>query len=215
MNEVPVSSWSSRSHFLLLVAFLAVLAWSGIHPHDRFTWVLEVVPAVVGACVLVAIYSRFRFTTLVYVLICFHAIILCIGGHYTYAEMPLFNWLRDALELSRNHYDRLGHFVQGFVPAMIAREILLRTSPLKQGKWLAFLVVCVCLALSAFYELIEWRVAAATGTAAEAFLGTQGDVWDSQWDMSLAMAGAIIALMLLSRLHDRALSASCVRGIEE
>ena len=212
MNEVTVSSGSSRSHVLLLVAFLLVLAWSGIHPHDRFTWVLEVAPAVVGACVLMAIYSRFRFTTLVYVLICFHAIVLCIGGRYTYAEVPLFNWLRDALDLSRNHYDRLGHFVQGFVPALIVREILLRTSPLKPGKWLAFLVVCVCLAISAFYELIEWRVAAATGTAAEAFLGTQGDVWDSQWDMSLAMTGAIIALVLLSGVHDRALRASGGQG---
>jgi putative membrane protein len=205
MERVAFNTQAPRSHLVLLALFLIVLVWSGIGPHDRFTWYLEVAPAVVGGIVLIAVYNQFRFTTLSYGLICLHAIVLCVGGHYTYAEMPLFNWLRDTFELSRNHYDRLGHFVQGFVPAIIAREVLLRTSPLRQGKWLAFLVICVCLSISAFYELIEWWVAVATGTAAEAFLGTQGDVWDSQWDMSLALAGAVVSLFLLSRRHDRAL----------
>lgn len=205
MKQIATSARRLSCHLALLIVFMSVWVWSGIGPRDRFTWMLEVSPAVMGCLVLVAIYRRFRFTTLVYGLICFHAVVLCVGGHYTYAEMPVFNWLRDAFNLSRNHYDRFGHFVQGFVPAMIAREVLLRKSPLTRGKWLAFLVVCVCLAISAFYELIEWWVAAATGTAAEAFLGTQGDVWDSQWDMSLALMGAIVALSVLSTLHDRSL----------
>jgi putative membrane protein len=139
------------------------------------------------------------------VLIWFHAIVLVIGGHYTYAEVPLFNWLRDIFGLSRNYYDRVGHFAQGFVPAIISREILLRKLSLKQGKWLFFLVVCVCLALSAFYEFIEWWAALATGTAATAFLGTQGDIWDTQWDMFLAMCGAIISQLIFSKTHDKAL----------
>lgn len=188
----------------LLVSFFFVFIWSAVRPHDYFTW-SEVAPALAGIAVLSATYRRFKFTTLVYVLIWFHAVILVIGGHYTYAEVPLFNWLRDTLNLSRNHYDRVGHFAQGFVPAIVAREILLRTSPLKRGKWLFFLVVCVCLAFSAFYEFIEWWVALATGTAATAFLGTQGDVWDTQWDMFLAMCGAIISQLILGRTHDKAL----------
>jgi len=182
-----------------------VFAWSAIHPHDYFTWLLEVFPAVVGIAVLLATYRHFRFTTLVYVLVWFHAIILVIGGHYTYAEMPLFNWVRDTFSLSRNYYDRVGHFAQGFAPSIISREILLRKSPLKQGKWLFFIVVCICLALSAFYEFTEWWVALATGTAATDFLGTQGDIWDTQWDMFLAMCGAIISQLILSKMHDKAL----------
>jgi putative membrane protein len=189
----------------LLVSFLFVFIWSAVNPHDYFTWFLEVLPAVAGIAVLFATYRRFRFTSLVYVLIWFHAIVLVIGGHYTYAEVPLFNWLRDIFGLSRNYYDRVGHFAQGFVPAIISREILLRKSSLKQGKWLFFLVVCVCLALSAFYEFIEWWAALATGTAATAFLGTQGDIWDTQWDMFLAMCGAIISQLIFSKMHDKAL----------
>lgn len=195
-----------RTHLVLLTVFIAVLAWSAVRPFDRFTWFLEVVPAVAGAVILAATYRRFRFTTLVYVLILIHAIILCVGGHYTYARVPLGDWVRDALNLDRNHYDRLGHFVQGFVPAMVAREVLVRASPLKPGRWLFFLVVCFCLALSASYELIEWAVAAMTGTAAEEFLGTQGDVWDTQKDMGLALVGALAALVGLSRIHDRAMT---------
>jgi putative membrane protein len=188
-----------------LLVFLAVFTWSGISPKDRFTWLLEVFPAVIGAVVLLGTYRRFRFTTLVYVLICIHACILCVGGRYTYAEVPLFNWIRDAFGLARNHYDRVGHFAQGFVPAMVARELLLRTSPLRPGKWLSFLIICVCMAISAWYELLEWGVADATGTAADAFLGTQGDPWDTQNDMLMALIGAVTALATLSRVHNRLL----------
>lgn len=193
----------TRVHLVLLLVSTIVLAWSGIGPKDRFTWVLEVAPAVIGTVVLVATYRRFRFTTLTYVLICAHACVLCVGGHYTYAEVPLFDWIRDAFGLARNHYDRLGHFMQGFVPAMIARELLLRTSPLRPGKWLRAIIVCVALAISAAYELLEWLVALATGEAADAFLGTQGDPWDTQSDMALALVGAAAALLLLARAQDR------------
>jgi putative membrane protein len=191
---------------LLLVLTLAVFVWSGVWPHDRLTWVLETFPAIVGLPLLVVLYARgVRLTPLVYTLIAVHAMILMVGGKYTYAEVPAFNWLRDALHLSRNHYDRVGHFAQGFVPAMIAREVLLRTSPLRPGKWLFALVVCVCGALSACYELVEWAVAAVAGASSDAFLGTQGDPWDTQKDMALAFVGAIIAQLLLSRVHDRQL----------
>ena len=193
-------------HIALLATGLVVLAWSAWHPFDYFIWVLEVFPAVVGAVVLVAIYPRFRFTDLVYVLVLVHAVILMVGGHYTYAEMPLFNWFRDEYHLSRNYYDRVGHLAQGFIPAIIAREVLVRRSPLKPGKWLFFLVTCVCLAISAFYEFIEWWVAVGTGEAATAFLATQGDIWDTQWDMFLAFVAAIVAQLLLSRWHDRQLA---------
>jgi putative membrane protein len=193
-------------HWLLLASFFALLAWSGIAPRDRFTWGLEVAPALVGAFILVAVFPRFRFTGLVYCLIWLHALVLLIGGHYTYAEMPVFNWLRDEFHASRNYYDRLGHFFQGFVPAMIAREILLRVSTLLPGKLLFFLVSCVALAISACYELLEWAVALATGDAAEAFLATQGDVWDTQWDMFTALIGALLAQWLLGARQDRDLA---------
>jgi len=188
-----------------IATFLLVLIWSVVKPHDYFTWFLEVLPAILGLAVLAITYKSFRFTKLAYWLMLIHAVILMIGGHYTYAEVPLFSWIRDSLDLSRNHYDKVGHFAQGFIPAIIAREILIRKSPLKPGKWLFFIVVCICLALSAFYEFIEWWVAIATGTAAEAFLGTQGYVWDTQSDMFYAFAGAIAALVLLRKLHDRML----------
>src|SRR5512134_2732187 len=191
---------------MLLASFLAILVWSGIAPRNRFVWYLEVAPAIIGAAVLLALYPRFRFTHLVYALIWLHALVLMVGGHYTYAEMPLFNWLRDAFHLERNYYDRVGHLFQGFVPAMIAREVLLRNSPLRPGKWLFFLVACVALAISAVYEFTEWWVALATGEAAEAFLATQGDVWDTQWDMFLALSGAVLAQLFLSRVHDRELA---------
>lgn len=194
-------------HWSLALTFGAVLTWSGIAPRDRFVWFLEVLPAVLGFLILAATYSRFRFTTLVYALIWLHALVLVVGGHYTYAEMPLFNWLRDEFHLSRNYYDRLGHFVQGFVPAMIAREILVRASPLRPGKWLFFLVLCVALSISATYEFLEWGVAVSSGTAADAFLATQGDVWDTQWDMFLALIGALVAQVTLAGLQDRQLEA--------
>lgn len=187
------------------VSFVCVLAWSAIGPKDRAVWWLEVVPALLGAAVLLATWRRFPLTLVLYVLIWAHALVLLVGGHYTYAEVPLFNDIRDAFDLGRNHYDRVGHFMQGFVPAMIAREILLRVTPLRPGAMLFFLCACVALAISAFYEMIEWWVAVASGTGAEAFLGTQGDVWDTQWDMFMALCGALIAQLLLGRLHDRQL----------
>ena len=195
-----------RLHLRLLAGVAAVLLWSAIRPHDYFTWFLEVFPALVAAGVLAATYRRFRFTDLAYTLMAAHAVILMIGGHYTYAEVPLFNWIRDTLHLARNNYDKVGHFAQGFVPAVVTREILLRTSPLRPGKWLTFLTASVCLALSAVYELIEWWVALATGTSSDAFLGTQGYVWDTQSDMLYCTVGAILSLALLTRAHDRALA---------
>lgn len=192
-----------RYQYLWLMIFMSVLAWSGVQPHDYFTWFLEVAPALIGLTIIVLTRRTFELTPLAYWLILVHAIILMIGGHYTYAEVPLFNWLRDAWDMDRNNYDKVGHFAQGFIPAVVAREILLRTSPLKAGKMLSFLVICVCLAISALYELIEWWVAAATGTAAEAFLGTQGYVWDTQSDMAFALAGAIVSVVALGRIHDR------------
>lgn len=193
-------------HATLLVIGVAVLVWSGVGPRDAYTWVLEVAPALAAGIILVLLYPRFRFTDLVYVLILIHAVILMIGGHYTYAEMPLFNWLRDEYGLARNYYDRLGHFAQGFVPAMVAREVLLRKRVVNGRGWLFLLVCCFALALSAFYELIEWWVALASGSAADAFLGTQGDVWDTQWDMFTALCGAVAAQFLMSRWHDRQLA---------
>jgi putative membrane protein len=195
----------------LLVITLAVLIWSGIRPHDYFTWLLEVLPVLIAVPLLLATRSRFTFTPLAYTLIALHCVILMVGGHYTYAEMPLFNWLRDTFELARNHYDRLGHFAQGFVPAIVAREILLRSTPLQPGKLLFFLVVSVCLAISAAYELVEWGVAIGSGDDAVAFLATQGDVWDTQKDMALALIGSIVAQLLLSRWHDRQLQSLLTR----
>ena len=190
-------------HTGLLSILSIVLIWSVINPKDLFTWFLEVLPALIGLGVLTLTYNRFRLTNLVYFLILVHAIILIVGGHYTYAEMPIFNWIRDSFHLARNYYDRLGHFAQGFIPAVIVREILLRKSELKRGKMLSFIIISVCLAISALYELIEWGVAEATGSAADAFLGTQGDVWDTQWDMFMALLGATISLVSMSNLHDK------------
>jgi putative membrane protein len=201
-----------RLHVFLLVSFAAILAWSRWQPKDVFIWYLESLPAIVGAIVLVFIYRRTRLTSLVYTLIWLHAIVLVVGGHYTYAEMPLFNWLRDEFGLTRNYYDRLGHVMQGFVPAMIAREILLRQRVVTGRRWLFFLVTCICLAISAFYEFIEWWVAIASGEAAEAFLATQGDVWDTQWDMFLALLGAMASQLLLWHWHDHQIEALGVRG---
>jgi putative membrane protein len=194
-----------RYHAMLLIILGAVFLWSAIAPHDRFTWYLEVFPVLIALPLLAVFWHRFPFSRLACLLMLVHAIILLIGGHYTYAEMPLFNWLRDANGWDRNYYDRVGHVAQGFIPAIVAREILLRTSPLSPGKWLFFLVVCVALAISAVYEMLEWWVAEASGSDAVAFLATQGDIWDTQWDMFLAMLGAIAALVLLSRWHDRSI----------
>lgn len=189
----------------LILILTAVFVWSAIQPADDLTWFLEVAPVLIALPILYYTYQQFPLTPLLYVLILGHAIILMIGGHYTYAEVPAFNWLRDTFELSRNYYDRVGHFAQGFIPAMIAREILLRKNVVKKGPWLFFIVCSIALSISAFYELIEWWVAAASGTAAEAFLGTQGDVWDTQWDMFIALIGAIVAQLWLAKLHDQQL----------
>ena len=187
----------------LLVSGLVLLIISGVHPRDRFTWFLEVAPILVGVPILVATFARFRLTPLTYRLIFVHAVILMVGGHYTYAEVPLGFWIRDAFGLARNPYDRIGHFAQGFVPAILAREILLRRRVVQSGPWLAFLVTCVCLAVSACYEFVEWGTAIATGSKADAFLGTQGDPWDTQWDMLWALIGAVAAQLSLRRVHDR------------
>ncbi len=192
---------------LLLVIAIAAVVVSGIAPHDRGTWVLEILPVVIGVPILVATYWRFRLTPLLYWLILVHALILALGAHYTYAQVPLGDWVQDLWALNRNPYDRLGHLAQGFIPAILAREILIRRSPLMPGKWLFFLVICVCLAFSAFYEMLEWWVAVLAGGAADAFLGTQGDVWDTQWDMFLALVGSILAQVSLARYHDRQLAA--------
>jgi len=194
-----------REPTILLIATTVALIVSRVGALEPGTWILEVFPIILALPVLVATYRRFPLTPLVYRLLFVHALILMLGGHYTYAKVPLGFWVQDAFGLARNHYDRLGHLAQGFVPAMLTREVLLRRSPLQRGKWLGFLVVCVCLALSATYELIEWLAAVLGGSAADAFLGTQGDVWDTQWDMFMALIGAISALLLLSRLHDRQL----------
>jgi putative membrane protein len=198
------------NHFrvpLALAALVAIaLAISAIGPTDRLTWWLEVAPVLIAAPLLFATARRFPLTHLVYILIAVHALILILGGHYTYAKVPLGYWLQDLLDFSRNPYDRIGHLAQGFVPAMIAREILLRMTPLRRGGWLFFIVCAICLGVSACYEFIEWWAAILGGGSAEAFLGMQGDVWDTQWDMFLALCGAITAQLLLARAHDRALA---------
>jgi putative membrane protein len=202
----------SRYELALLASMVVLLVWSGIHPHDRFTWWLEVAPILIGVPVLIWLYPKLRLTPLTYTLIWLHCLILMLGGHYTYAEVPLGFWMRDLFGFARNHYDRIGHFAQGFIPAILAREIFIRRSPLGRSRWLPFLVVCFCLAFSAFYELIEFWTALSAGGAATDFLGTQGDVWDTQWDMQMALVGAVTALVLLSRVQDRQLERIGARG---
>ena len=199
-------SQASTLPLTLLLVAVGALVLSGISPHDRATWVMEVFPIFVAVPVLLLTFREFPLTPLAYVLIFMHALILMLGGHYTYARVPLGFWVQDLLELGRNHYDRLGHFAQGFVPAILVREVLLRRSPLVRGKWLFVLVTACCLAVSACYEFIEWWAALIGGASAEAFLGTQGDVWDTQWDMFLAFIGAIVAQLTLSGVHDRQLA---------
>lgn len=190
-------------YLFLLSSLLLIYIWSLINPTDLYTWFLEMLPVVLGAGVLLLTCRRLRFTSLTYTLIWVHAVILLVGAHYTYAEVPLFDWLKEVFDLSRNHYDRVGHFAQGFVPAMITRELLMRRSPLRGSRWLLPLVVAVCLAVSALYELAEWIIAAMTGSAADAFLGTQGDVWDTQKDMAFCLVGAVAALLSLATWQNR------------
>ena len=195
----------SRPHLAMLGVFFGVLAWSGYRPHDTFTWVLEVTPALLGLAIVAGLWKRFRFTDFVYWWLTIHCVVLMVGGKYTYAEMPLFNWLRDEFGLARNYYDRLGHFMQGFVPALVAREVLLRLGVIARPRGLNPIIVAIVLAFSAVYEFVEWWVALATGESATAFLGTQGDPWDTQWDMFMCTTGACLALLLLSGVHARAM----------
>lgn len=188
-----------------IAIFLAVLIWSGIDPKDYITWCLEVAPAVIGGAILWFTRERFPLTTLTYVLILVHCIILMVGGHYTYAEVPAGDWVREMFDGSRNNYDKVGHLIQGFVPAIIARELMIRLNVFNSNRWRDFFIVSFCLGFSAFYELIEWWVALLSDEAADAFLGTQGYVWDTQSDMGWALFGAVTALVLLGRLHDRQL----------
>jgi putative membrane protein len=188
-----------------IVIFLGVLTWSGINPRDYVTWGLEVAPAVAGGLVLWYTRDRFPLTTLTYTLILIHCVILMVGGHYTYAEVPVGEWFRELTDGTRNNYDKLGHFVQGFIPAIIARELMIRLHVFNSARWRDFFIIWFCLGFSAFYELIEWWVALLSQEAADAFLGTQGYVWDTQSDMGWALFGAVLALPLLGRLHDRQL----------
>lgn len=198
---------TDRMALTWLALFFGVLLWSGIAPKDRFTWLLEVTPALIAVVLLAVTRRRFPLTPLAYALILLHAVVLMVGGHYTYAEVPLFDRLAEVFSWERNNYDKVGHFAQGFIPAIIAREVLVRLQVVRGRRWLAFLVVSICLAVSAVYELFEWGTAALTGEAAEAFLGTQGYAWDTQSDMLFALIGAAFALVLLSKVHDRQLAA--------
>ena len=207
-----------QKNLLIILLFIvgAFLLWSVINPKDYGVWFLEVFPALIGIAILAIIYPKFKFSNIVYIFVAIHSIILIIGGHYTYAENPLFNWLKVTFDLSRNYYDRLGHIAQGFFPAIIIRELLLRKSKLEKGKWLFFLVVCVVLAVSATYELFEWQAAVtlSPGTG-DAFLATQGDIWDTQWDLFLALIGAIASLLIFSRWHDTQLERIKNKGKKE
>lgn len=193
--------------FAWIAIFVAVFGWSLVNPHDYPTWVLEVVPAIIGAAILWYTRASYPLTRLAYILILVHCIILMVGGHYTYAEVPLFDWIREVFSQERNNYDKLGHFVQGFVPAIVAREIVIRNGVFNSTAWRNFFIVCFCLGFSAFYELIEWWVALLSAEAADSFLGTQGYIWDTQSDMAYALTGAVLALLLLGKLHDRQLLA--------
>lgn len=206
MTHAPAHPPPRRLALSLLAAVAVLLAWSAYHPHDYETWALEVFPVFFGCAVLAWTFWRFPLTPLTYCLLAIHSAILIVGGHYTYANVPIGDWFKDAFHLSRNHYDRLGHLAQGFVPAMVAREVVLRNTPLKRGGWLAFLVFCVCMAISATYELVEWAVAEIDSSGSQEFLGTQGDVWDTQKDMAFCAVGAILSPILLSRWQDRQLS---------
>lgn len=191
---------------IYLILFFLGLLWSGINPRDQFTWFLEVVPALLVLVILAVTYKKFRLSNFAYFLILIHSFILMIGGHTTYAEVPLFNWLRDTFDLARNYYDRVGHFAQGFIPALILREIIIRKNIISGRKWQFGLIIMAVLGGSALYEFFEWAMAIISGEGATAFLGTQGDIWDTQWDMFMCLIGSITALFLLSKFQDKYLN---------
>lgn len=192
-----------KKHWVFLIIFLVVALWSGIGAYETGLWFLEAGMCIVGVAILIATFKRFRFTDMTYIFILIHIIILLVGAHYSYARVPLFDWIKELFEQSRNNYDKVGHFAQGFIPAMIARELLIRLDVVRKKSWIPFLVVCICLAISAFYELIEWWVAVLSGDGAEDFLGMQGYIWDTQSDMFCAMIGAICMLIFFSKLQDK------------
>ena len=192
-----------KKYLALLILFVIGFIVSGIQPHDYFTWILEVLPGIVGMVILVLTFKKFQFTYLTYVFILVHCYILFIGGHYTYAQVPLFDWVREVFNQSRNNYDKVGHFAQGFIPAMVVRELFVRLAIVKRGNWVSFLTICVCMTISACYELFEWLVAVMSGQSSEAFLGTQGDVWDTQSDMLFALTGAICMVLFISKIQDK------------
>ena len=192
-----------KKYLIFITLFLLGLLISAINPHDYFTWILEVFPGIIGLLILIFTFRKFRFSDLTYFLILIHCYILFIGGHYTYAEVPLFDWIKDILHQSRNNYDKVGHFAQGFVPALIVRELFIRKHIVKQGNWLSFLTVCVCISISVFYEFLEWFVAVVSGQSADSFLGTQGYVWDTQSDILYALIGAFFMIVFVSKFHDK------------
>ena len=192
---------------LLVALFFLGLLISAIKPHDYFTWILEVFPAILGFLALVFTYKKFQFTNLTYVMILFHCYILFIGGHYTYAQVPLFEWIKDTFHQTRNNYDKVGHFIQGFVPAFITRELFIRLNIIQSKRWIAFLTICVCTTISVVYEFLEWFVSLQSGESGDSFLGTQGYIWDTQSDMLYAMIGAICMVVLFSRWHDKEIAA--------
>lgn len=192
-----------KKYWVFLIIFLIVAIWSGIRPYETGLWFLEAGMCIVGVAILAATFKRFKFTDMTYIFILIHLIILFVGAHYSYAKVPLFDWIRDAFDQSRNNYDKVGHFAQGFIPAMIARELLIRLDVIRKKSWIPFLVVCICLAISAFYELIEWWVAVLSKDGAADFLGMQGYEWDTQSDMFCAMIGAICMLIFFSKLQNK------------
>ena len=195
-----------NKYLALVTLFFAGLIISAINPHDYFTWILEVFPAILGFLALLLTFKRFRFTYLTYIFILLHCYVLFIGGHYTYAMVPAFDWIRDILHQARNNYDKVGHFCQGFVPAMIVRELFIRRNIIQKKGWIAFLTVCVCATISVLYELLEWLVSVASGSAGDSFLGTQGDIWDTQSDMLFAIIGATCMVIALAKIQDRLIS---------
>jgi len=205
MREMHKNTKGKLFLYSWIAIYVTVFIWSATNPKEYFTWFLEVLPAMIGAVLLLWTYNSFRLTTMLYILILLHMILLMVGGHYTYAEVPLFDTIKEYLGQDRNNFDKLGHFAQGFEPAILAREILIRKHVVNGSKWLIFIILSICLGFSALYELIEWQVAVWSGTEAKAFLGTQGYIWDTQSDMAYALFGAIAALLLLSRWHDRQL----------